>query len=296
MELWVTDSRFDRALDARMDPTWVADTWAGGGARVLGVNQRSEITVDEDGGALRWTLAAGEYDPTLHFLVGATADAAWFVRFDTGPDGASGPTASLRDLALIFDDTHTDLVASAVALINWHRVAPHCGVCGAMTVVQEGGHARWCEACRRQRFPRTDPAVIVAVLDADDRLLLAHQVVWEAGRVSILAGFVEAGESLEQAVHREILEECGIEVTDITYLGSQPWPFPRSLMLGYVARAVTTEITVDGTEIEYAHFYTRPEFEDAVAASRLILPGGASIGSRLIHAWRSGDLRAWLAL
>lgn len=296
MELWVTDSRFDRALDARMDPTWVADTWAGGRARVLGVNRNSEITVDAVRRALRWTPAAGDYDPERHFLVGATEDAAWFVVFDTGSDDVTGATASLRDLAVIFDDTYTDLVASAVALVNWHRVAPHCGVCGAMTVVQEGGHARWCEACRRQRFPRTDPAVIVAVLDADDRLLLAHQVVWEPGRVSILAGFVEAGESLEQAVHREIVEECGIEVTDITYLGSQPWPFPRSLMLGYVARAVTTDITVDGTEIEYAHFYTRPEFEDAVAAGQLLLPGGASIGSRLIHSWRNGELATQLAV
>lgn len=132
--------------------------------------------------------------------------------------------------------------------------------------------------------------MIVAVTDDDDRLLLAHQVRWDPTRVSVLAGFVEAGESLEQAVQREIAEEVGVQVTGLRYLGSQPWPFPRSLMLGFAARADDSPVRVDDQEIDHARYYTRDEVSAAVDSGALTLPGPTSIASRMIAAWRAGTL------
>ena len=137
---------------------------------------------------------------------------------------------------------------------------------------------------------RSDPAVIVAVTDADDRLLLGRQPVWAKGRVSVFAGFVEAGESLEQAVHREVFEEVGLRLGPPRYLGSQPWPFPRSMMLGFTARALDTALTLDAREIEAARWYTRGQLETALAHGELTLPMRTSIAHRMITAWRRGEL------
>ncbi|MDN5571554.1 MAG: NAD(+) diphosphatase [Propionibacteriaceae bacterium] len=287
MEPWVPSSLLDRAAEGRVDDAWVAGMWEHPGSRVFGVDERSTVTSTD--GELRWQRPSGPYVPELHLLVGLVEGRAWFVA-EAGVLGGPWETASLRDLTPVLDETMADVVVTGVALVNWHRVAPHCGQCGALTEVREGGHVRWCAHCERPRFPRTDPAVIVAVLDDADRLLLAHQRVWESNRVSILAGFVEAGESLEQAVHREIAEESSLTLTSLTYVGSQPWPFPRSLMLGFVARAVGTAIHVDGVEIEWGRFYTRAELEDAVASGEVTLPTSSSIASRIITAWRAGEL------
>ena len=287
MEPWVPDSRLDRVLAGRADVPAVAGWWADPTSRVFGVDDQSFVTATD--GELRSERPRGGYVPERHLLVGLVDQAAWFVAEASDLSG-QGETASLRELATGLDETMADVVTTGVALVNWHRVAPHCGQCGAITQVREGGHQRWCPVCERPRFPRTDPAVIVAVLDADDRLLLAHQRVWDTGRVSILAGFVEAGESLEQAVHREIAEESDLTLTSLAYVGSQPWPFPRSLMLGFVARAQGTEITVDGEEIEWARFFSREELAAAVAAGEVKLPASVSIASRIIAEWRAGRL------
>ncbi|WP_232547696.1 NAD(+) diphosphatase [Propioniciclava soli] len=297
MEPWVPSSVLDRAADGRSDPAWVAALWAHPESRVFGVDARSTVTASTTTAStttalrvgLRWQRPAGPYVPERHLLVGLVEGRAWFVT-EADVLGDVGVTASLRDLAPELDETLTDVAVTGVALVNWHRVAPYCGQCGALTEVHDGGHLRWCPTCERQRFPRTDPAVIVAVLDPDDRLLLAHQNVWEATRVSILAGFVEAGESLEQAVHREIAEEAGLRLTALRYVGSQPWPFPRSVMLGFVAHTADARIRVDGVEIAWARFYARDELEAAVASGDITLPTSASIASRIITAWREGDL------
>lgn len=286
MDPWVPHSELDRVLDARVDAGFVTALWERPGTRVIGVDDRSNVSSDAEGRLLRGIPAGGPYSPQHHYLVGVVGETAWFA-VEATPEG---PSASLRQLGAVLDETGADVATTAVALVNWHRVAPHCGRCGARTEVREGGHARWCESCRRQRFPRTDPAVIVAVLDDDDRLLLAHQVVWDATRVSILAGFVEAGESLEQAVHREIAEESGLHLTALAYVGSQPWPFPRSLMVGFVARARGAEVVVDGVEIDHARFFTRAELDVAVDAGAVTLPSNASIASRMIARWRAGLL------
>lgn len=286
MEPWVPQSELDRVLDARLDAAWVAAQWDVPGARVIGVDDRSNVSSDPSGQHLRWITPGGPFDPAHHFLVGTVAGDPWFAVAAT----PEGPSASLRQLAGVLPETDADVATTAVALVNWHRVAPYCGRCGTLSDVREGGHMRWCPTCDRQRFPRTDPAVIVAILDDEGRLLLGHHAGWEGTRVSILAGFVEAGESLEMAVHREMREESGLELSALRYVGSQPWPFPRSLMLGFVAQAIGTDVRVDGAEIEWASFRTREEVERLVASGELTLPMRSSIASRIITSWRQGRL------
>lgn len=286
MEPWVPNSLLDRALDARLDADWVAAQWADPQARVVGVDDRSNVSSDPTGDRLRWITPGGAFDPEHHYLVGLIEGVPWFAVAAT----PQGPSASLRQLGAALPETEADLATTAVALVNWHRVAPYCGQCGTLTQVREGGHMRWCPQCERARFPRTDPAVIVAIVDDDRRLLLGHHAGWDPTRVSILAGFVEAGESLEMTVHREMFEESGLELSALRYVGSQAWPFPRSLMLGFVARARGSAVRVDGLEIEWANFYARDELERLVAAGELTLPMKSSIASRIITAWRDGRL------
>ena len=165
-----------------------------------------------------------------------------------------------------------------------------CGVCGNPTFATHAGSVRRCTFCRTQHFPRTDPAVIMAVTDADDRLLLARNAAWPPNRVSVLAGFVEPGETLEAAVARECFEEAGVQVTAVRYLGSQPWPLPRSLMLGFAATVADPELKLDGAELDWARWYSRAELKEAVATGEvLMLPSEISISRRLINHWFGGD-------
>lgn len=163
----------------------------------------------------------------------------------------------------------------AVALENWQRLHRFCSRCGERTVIAAAGHIRRCQACGAEHYPRTDPAVIMLVTDEEDRALLGRQVHWPEGRFSTLAGFVEPGESIEQSVVREVFEEAGVTVGEVEYIASQPWPFPSSLMLGFFARATSSEITVDGEEIHEARWFSR---EDLAAAfeSGEVLPRTAS--------------------
>ncbi len=169
-------------------------------------------------------------------------------------------------------DRDAGLLVHAVALEEWHRYHLRCPRCGAPTVVAAGGHLRRCPADGSEHYPRTDPAVIMLVRDDDDRCLLGRQASWPTGRFSTLAGFVEPGESLEQAVAREVAEEVGVAVTEVRYVGSQPWPFPSSLMLGFMARAADREIAVDGVEIEQARWFSRADVVAACADGSLIFP------------------------
>jgi NAD+ diphosphatase len=157
--------------------------------------------------------------------------------------------------------------------------------------VIQSGWARSCPACGAEHYPRTDGAVIMAVTDADDRILLGRQATWPERRFSCLAGFVEPGESLEAAVRREVLEEAGVVVGEVTYRGSQPWPFPASLMLGFRGRALSTEITVDGTELAGARWWSREELALDIATGELLLPPAVSIARRLVEDWYGAPLR-----
>jgi NAD+ diphosphatase len=198
--------------------------------------------------------------------------------------------AGLREVGTLLDDTGAGLLTTAVGLAHWHAGHPRCSRCGNLTEVIQAGWARSCPVCGAEHYPRTDGAVIMAVTDPDDRILLGRQVRWPVGRYSCLAGFVEPGESLEGAVRREVLEEAGVQVGEVVYRGSQPWPFPASLMLGFRARALSTEIRVDGEELASARWWSREELGLDIATGELKLPPPVSIARRLIEDWYGGSI------
>ncbi|MDR1450355.1 MAG: NAD(+) diphosphatase [Propionibacteriaceae bacterium] len=257
----------------------------------------------------RRPTAGTKWDPVRHLLVGRVGTTALFADLSecAGAEAAvlapaanasenladgAGPAApsqlDLRKAIPLLPTAEAEAAVSAVALANWHRLEGFCPACGAATAIAAAGAWRWCASCQRELFPRTDPAVIVAVVDEADRLLLAHQAVWGANRYSVLAGFVEAGESLEQAVRREVAEEVGVRLGAIRYVASQPWPMPRSLMLGFTARAVSDRLVPDGEEIASARWFERSEMPAAVDSGAVQLPGPSSIAFRLISSWLAG--------
>ena len=222
---------------------------------------------------------AGVQPADSDVLVGAVEGIRWFARYSPEP---AGPTVTFRELP-------DDVVATASALVRWHTEALACERCHGETKPVEKGQRRRCTACGYLMFFRTDPAVIVAITDPDDRLLLARHTKWPKGRVSVIAGFVEVGESLEQACAREASEEVALNLHSIRYFGSQPWPFPRSLMLGFTARTDhPEEMRPDGEEIVEASFLTRKELASRIAGNSITLPGTTSIGRALIESWFHG--------
>lgn len=183
-----------------------------------------------------------------------------------------------------------ELATTAVALSMWHEFHPRCSVCGEATQPREGGWVRRCPEDGKDHYPRTDPAIIVAITDPADRLLLAHAAAWSAQRFSLLAGYVEPGESLEQAVHREVEEEAGLALTDLEYDGSQSWPFPGSVMVGFRARTSQPNFTLDNVEITEAMWVTREELAAHVADGNIVIAPHGSIARRLIEQWYGGVL------
>ncbi|MGP9537609.1 NAD(+) diphosphatase [Brachybacterium sp. AOP43-C2-M15] len=205
------------------------------------------------------------------------------------------PGRDLRDLRRVADqiaENDADLAAAAVAMGFWHRSMRHCPLCGAALEAEMAGWVLRCREDGVEQFPRTDPAVIMAVRDGRDRLLLARNAHFRGRFHSVLAGFVEPGESLENAVAREVAEEVGVTVEEVEYVGSQPWPFPRSLMLGYRAWAPeASELTLQDEEIAEARWYSREELAAALAAEEIELPGPASMGRALIDDWYGRSAR-----
>ncbi|MFD1716868.1 NAD(+) diphosphatase [Georgenia deserti] len=200
----------------------------------------------------------------------------------------------LRDIGDTLTDRDAGLATTAVAVAAWHARHPRCPRCGEPTEVIDAGWVRRCTADESLHYPRTDPAVIMAVTDVHDRLLLGHAAHWPERRFSTLAGYVEPGEAIEVAVAREVKEEVGLDVADVEFVASQPWPFPASLMLGF--RAVLSdqaeEATVDGVEITAARFFTRPELARDVEQGDVLLPMRSSIARSLIEDWYGGPLQA----
>lgn len=196
----------------------------------------------------------------------------------------------LRDVAATLSAEDAGTFVEAIAIANWHSVHQFCPRCGAMTVVSQSGWVRECPEDKSQHFPRTDPAVIVAITDDQDRILLGANAAWGGKRFSVLAGFVEPGESLEAAVVREIQEEAGVLVTDVTYMGSQPWPFPASLMLGFTAKATTSTVQADGEEILSVKWFSREELAEAVEKGEMNIPASVSIARALIDHWYGGPV------
>jgi NAD+ diphosphatase len=319
-------SDLDRAGARRTDEAWLAAAWADPATRVFAVaDNRAEAVLDPEPGLVFRPPA--DFDDARHagaeryFLGVDEHDVAYFtVSVGTpGPDdeptastagSASTPGAALtsprppaaeeaprlgelrhvREVAAALPDRDGGLLAHAVGLDNWHRTHGFCGVCGHQTRVTHAGSVRKCDHCGTEHYPRTDPAVIMAVTDPDDRLLLARNDAWPANRASVLAGFMEPGETLEAAVARECEEEAGLEITSVRYLGSQPWPLPRSLMLGFTATVDDPTLRLDGEELSWGKWYSRTELKEAVTSGELLmLPADISIARRLINHWYGGD-------
>jgi NAD+ diphosphatase len=282
----------DRITDRRADAEWLDAAWADPASRVL-VVEAGQALVREDGDQLDLVFVAPADAPDgVRLLLGQDADGVVYFGVSAPlppPDGTR--PAYLREAGTLLGDRDAGLLTHAVALANWHDTHTHCPVDGTPTVPDPSGHSTRCPVDDTEHFPRTDPAVIMLVTDPDDRCLLARNAAWPGRRVSILAGFVEPGESAEQAVIREVSEEIGIEVTDVRYVGSQPWPMPRSLMLGFRADAPAgQDIVVDTEEIAEAYWFSREELVAAIKAREIALPPPISIARQIIELWYGGPL------
>jgi NAD+ diphosphatase len=228
-------------------------------------------------------------------LLGIDEDVAFFAvdlsDLETPLDAVrSAPPSAFIDLRRVgplLPRRDGSMLAFARGMTYWHSRHRFCGVCGFKTVAEEAGHVRRCTnpACATTHFPRTDPAVIMLVHDGNERCLLGRQAAWPQGMHSTLAGFVEPGESLEEAVAREVFEETHVTLSSVTYHSSQPWPFPASLMLGFHAEAKTTDIIVDTTELEVAHWYEKSWLLQHEDDEAFRLPRRDSIARRLLEDW-----------
>ncbi len=277
---------FDRATHRRTDGDWLRAAWVAGNSRCLVLRADGQVLVDTGAERLAWRQPTPG-TATASFL-GIDGEAALFAALDTDiqPTLAAGETyIDLRSAATRLPGAEAGLAAYARALLHWQSRKRFCGRCGAPTRIIEQGHRAQCSdaACGVEYFPRTDPAIIVLVSDGE-RCLLGRQASWPAGRYSTLAGFVEPGETLEDAVRREVAEETGVGVGRVDYAGSQPWPFPASLMLGFFAEAVDSTIAV-GSELEHARWFSIDELDAELAAGSLLLSPRLSIARWLQETW-----------
>jgi NAD+ diphosphatase len=237
------------------------------------------VTAPEGADAGRLALYLGEAGGTSY--VGVVAD-------DLADAVADDPTwRTLRQVGVDLDELGASAFATTLALANWHRSHGHCPRCGTPTEPVLAGWIRRCPSDASEHYPRTDMAVIMAVVDADDRILLARGKGFRGNGMSVLAGFVEPGESLEEAVAREVREEAGVEVREPRYASSQPWPFPSSLMLGFFADYSGGEPSVGDQELEDVRWFSRDELLEARSGSLdgLGLPPPIAIARRLIDTW-----------
>jgi NAD+ diphosphatase len=279
-DLSLSRSTVDRDSMHRTDDAWLAAAWDSPAARVVRTHDGAAAVTD-DGERLALDVRP-DVPAQQRVYLGVAADVPYFaVEVDEADDTFRG----LREIGSVLDARDAGLVVHAIGIAHWHRTHQRCPRCGGPTRVATAGHSRVCEVDGSEHYPRTDPAVIMAVIDDDDRVLLGHQAAWPDKRFSTLAGFVEPGESLEAAVRREVGEEAGISVGEVDYLGSQPWPFPASLMLGFAAHALSTEISLRDGEISEARWFTRAGLRDAVRRSEVLLPPTISIARRLIEHW-----------
>jgi NAD+ diphosphatase len=286
----------DRLGLRRVDDTWLEERWSDPGSRVLVV---SGTRVRPTDGALEWVSTADAPDG-VRVLLGDRDDATWWAVI-TGPETAKaqqGEWYPLRGLLPFLGGDQISLaplVFHALGLAEWHWVTRYCPRCGGSLTPRAAGHELVCEQCGKPQFPRTDPAVIMLVTSGDpgsddERCLLGRGAQWPEGRFSTLAGFCEPGETLEDAVRREVLEETGVVVGEVSYFGNQPWPLPSSLMLGFHGRALTEEISLDDADVTEARWLTRAQMREQAEAGTLVLPGGVSISRSLIEHWYGGPL------
>lgn len=282
----------DRSAHHRLDEAWLAAAWSHPSTRVFVVSG-GQALVDDTGDGRTELVTMPSFDAPIteshRYFLGTDTDGVRYfaLQKDSLPgrmDQRARP-AGLREAGVLLSERDSELLVHAVALENWQRLHRFCSRCGERTVIAAAGHIRRCPACGAEHYPRTDPAVIMLVTDAEDRALLGRQVHWPEGRFSTLAGFVEPGESIERAVIREVAEEAGVAVEGVEYIASQPWPFPSSLMLGFMARATSPEVQVDGEEIEEARWFSREELRLAIETGEVLPLSGISIAARLVELW-----------
>ncbi len=289
----------DRADHLRTDLDAAQQGWPD--AVLLRVDERNQVLVVDQQVVLSTAAEVGEKPPANAVFLGRLPDDrhVWAVRAALEiPEGIPARVVDPRRAGVVFDDVSAQLVACALALLNWHDNSGFSPADGSPTRPIRAGWARRNLLTGHEEFPRIDPAVICLVHDGHDRAVLARQVVWPPRLFSLLAGFVEAGESFETCVMREIAEEIGLEVSQVTYLGSQPWPFPRSLMVGFHAVAdPEQEFAFNDGEIAEAAWFTRAEVRAALdegdwgsdSSSQLLLPGSISIAREIIESWAFAD-------
>jgi NAD+ diphosphatase len=294
----------DRVGHLRKDVDWLAARLADETSRFVPVWRSQNLVRDTADGPVPLLLERERVAPLLPgqgetVLLGLEAEAALFALdlsaaeapLDTvALDATTHKFLDLRAFGPLLSPRDGSLMAYAKAMIHWHSRHRFCGVCGNPTIAAEAGHVRRCinPACKTTHFPRTDPAVIMLVADGDN-CLLGRQAVWPAGMYSTLAGFVEPGESLEEAVAREVFEEAGIEVDCVTYHSSQPWPFPASIMLGFHATARSRDIRIDGAELQDARWYSRDWLLRQEDGPEFRKPRKDSIARRLLEDWLHQD-------
>ena len=278
----------DRDSVSRTKPNYLSDLWSSEEVRVLVLHNQRTLTAGGSSlklfrpsqlvGAKPTAYLGRSLEDSQHYVLAVLDDSAAEL---VEPDETAWH--QLRKTGLGLTAAEASIFAQGLALANWHETHGFCPACGSSTEVTNAGWVRRCLTEGRELYPRTDPAVIVGIVDDRDRILLGSQGAWESNRFSVLAGFVEPGESLEAAVLREMSEEAGIVVADPKFIGSQAWPYPYSLMFGFTARYVSGEVVPDGEEIAKLRWFSRQDLLDE--AQQLLLPGRISIARAIIESW-----------
>lgn len=292
----------DRAADRRADPDWIAEQRAHPDAMAIAL-WKGEVLVEpgKDGERLAYLqLAMAEEAAGVEALfLGLWKDAPVFaVEFAGAGDPAAGPLAGMgrfqemRGAGMLLPGPEAGLAATAKSLFDWHEFHGFCARCGQSSAVVDGGWKRVCPACNTEHFPRVNPVTIMLPV-FEGRALLGRQAAWPAGRMSALAGFLEPGESIEEACARELQEEAGLTATRVAYHSSQPWPFPSNLMIGLIAEVSSDDARPDQTELEAVRWFSRDELRKMVADDKVgwdgvLPPPRLAIARTLIEAWIDG--------
>ena len=293
----------NRASDRRSNTDWVAERLADPDSLALAIWNGKPMVEDGKDGKVQIAYVRADLAKELSggnerlLFMGLWKETAVFALDMDGPeDPADGPLEGLgrfedlRAIALNLSEADAAILATAKAMFEWRRRHRHCAVCGQLSEPAEGGWKRVCPACKAEHFPRTDPVVIMLAWKGE-RCLLGRQAAWPKGTYSALAGFLEPGESIEEACARELMEEAGLRATSVAYHSTQPWPYPSSLMIGLIAEVENDDAAPDQTELEEVRWFTREEARALIAGS---LPGARApnklaIAHQLIKAWAEAE-------
>lgn len=278
-----TNNPLDRAAEQRKDAAWVGARLADPSTIVIAMNDGKPLV--REGALARIPIGDAREPLFLGLLDSGVAMFAIETEEEHG-----GTFEDFRSVALTLPEHDAAIAATARSLFEWHRRHPFCSVCGQASRIAGAGWQRVCPSCNAEHFPRVDPVVIMLPL-FDGRCLVGRQFAWPKGRMSALAGFLEPGETIEQACAREVKEEAGLIATRVTYFGSQPWPFPSSLMIGLYAEVASGEAVADGTELEEVRWLSREEARAMLDGTHpeVLAPSSLGISRHLIFSWANQE-------